>query len=306
MKGVVKSKTRGGTDRTSGIRYLAMSPPRPSRPGPDTRTDTPTEAFTEEHRAGLWRMFDLEFDAPLRELGLLEGATIERTLREPETLGGDAGNPGRAPTAIVPVPGRRERLHVRRVLHGGVLAPLWRKGLAGYGRMRGELLTTALLKERGAPVPRPVFAAAWRHGPLWRGAFATLYEEGMQDALAFLEDLVSEASRQQLEATAHSAARALRLFHDAGGHHPDLHIKNLLVDRAGSRRPGRERAELSLHPHAAVIDLDGARCGTPPSPRQRQRELARLARSLQKRRPPNGEEFFALLEAAYHNGDAPS
>jgi tRNA A-37 threonylcarbamoyl transferase component Bud32 len=63
----------------------------------------------------------------------------------------------------------------------------------------------------------------------------------------------------------------VRRFHDAGGSHPDLHVKNLLV---------RERDGAV---EIVVIDLDRARLQAQVAPRARMAQLMRLYRSLLKR-----------------------
>jgi tRNA A-37 threonylcarbamoyl transferase component Bud32 len=68
-----------------------------------------------------------------------------------------------------------------------------------------------------------------------------------------------------------AAARAARRFHDAGGRHADLHVKNLLLRERGA---GVE---------CVVIDLDKARIASDATPAERMAELMRLFRSLVKR-----------------------
>jgi Ser/Thr protein kinase RdoA (MazF antagonist) len=86
----------------------------------------------------------------------------------------------------------------------------------------------------------------------------------------------------------------VRRFHDAGGRHADLHVANLLLR-------GHPDA-----PEVLVIDLDKARAEPVPDPRRRMRELARLYRSLHKRRllgrvDPRSRAAFLQ---AYLDGDA--
>jgi hypothetical protein len=70
---------------------------------------------------------------------------------------------------------------------------------------------------------------------------------------------------------ASAAGSAVRAFHDAGAHHADLHVGNLLF---------RARA---ADFEAWVIDLDRARLAQPPAARERMKQLMRLHRSLVKR-----------------------
>jgi 3-deoxy-D-manno-octulosonic acid kinase len=127
---------------------------------------------------------------------------------------------------------------------------------------------TAVLRQRGAPVPRPILVAGWRADPLWSGVFGTLHLEGALDGVAWL---ATDAAPEAIQAGAGAAARAVRQFHDAGGHHADLHVKNLML---------RERED---GPEVFLIDLDKARADAPPDSARRMRELMRLYRSLLKR-----------------------
>jgi 3-deoxy-D-manno-octulosonic acid kinase len=174
---------------------------------------------------------------------------------------------GRAGTARVALPGRSERLHLRPVRHGGWLAPVWRDRLAGLARPIAELHVTEALRARGAPVPRAVLVAGYRAAPLWQAVLGTLVIEAACDGVAWL---ASDPAEPELVAVAEAAGHAVRRFHDAGGRHADLHVKNLLV-QAGSE------------PRVFVIDLDKGCAGDPPLARRRMRELMRLRRSFVKR-----------------------
>jgi len=200
------------------------------------------------------------------------------------------GAHGRQATAAIALPGRSERIHLRPVRHGGVFGPLWGDRLMGLGRPIRELRTTETLRQRGAPVPQAILAAGWRAAPLWTAVLGTLHVERSLDGLAWLE---RDPEAGRIVACAAAAGRAVRAFHDAGGRHADLHIKNLLV------RTGESEGVL-------VIDLDRARAGEPPSPGRRMREISRLYRSLLKRRVFErvGREGRAAFFEAYTGGDA--
>ena len=198
---------------------------------------------------------------------------------------------GRSATALLALPGRSERVHVRRVQHGGWLGPLWRGSIWGPGRPAAEWDVNAGLCQSGAPVPRPALALARRgRGPCWTAVYGTVHIEGARDGLAWL---ASRPAPTDLLAGARAAGAAIRRFHDAGGTHPDLHLKNLLLrEESGTMR-------------VWVIDLDGARIAQPPSPARRMRELMRLLRSLRKRGVADiaGPRGVAAAFAAYCAGD---
>lgn len=221
----------------------------------------------------------------VRGLRLLEPGGLERWL-----AAAPSGGSGRAATALVSVPGGGPRVVVRRLRHGGLLAPLLRDRYVSPARVLGELDATARLREAGAPVPEPILALATRRGIAFSLALATVHEEGAVDALSFL---ASEPEDERLVRAAAAVGGALRRFHDAGGHHPDLHVKNLLL------RETRAGAD------ALVIDLDRGRLGAPPGPGERAAEIGRLGRSLLKRRVSErvGERGAAAFLAAYCAGD---
>ena len=226
-----------------------------------------------------------EWGACIRPLGLLEVGAFERWLAAAPSAGA-----GRSATALVALAAGGPRVVVRRLQHGGLLGPLLRQHYLSASRSRAELELSARLRAAGAPVPEPVFALALRRGLCWTHALATVYEEGAVDALQFL-DSAPDAARILRAAAAIGAA--VRRFHDAGGRHPDLHVKNLLL------RETRAGAE------AIVIDLDRGRAGAPPALRVRARELGRLWRSLLKRGVAEavGERGVAAFLSAYCAGD---
>jgi len=204
-----------------------------------------------------------EFAAPVADLGLLEPGGLERC------FSGRTGAAGRVSTALVALAEPHPRLLVRRLVHGGALGPLLRGAYWGMGRAVEELRVTAVLHRDGAPVPRPALALGRRLlGPLHSCAVGTVYEEGSVDLLEFLE--TGPAPRRVLAAAA-ATGRAVRAFHDAGGRHADLHVKNLLI------REGATGTE------CIVIDLDKARVTAGLTPGERMAQLMRLFRSLLKR-----------------------
>jgi 3-deoxy-D-manno-octulosonic acid kinase len=238
-----------------------------------------------ERRAGRLRLVsDATLATALEALGLLAPDAWARMAEA------RSGGEGRGSTVILePLPG--ERLLVRRVLHGGALGSWLGTSLLGLGRPLRELVGTAVLRSRGAPVPRPAFV--WgerRSGPLYRAAVATHLEEDTQDALGFLE---SHPSRARVLRAAAAAGRSIRRLHDAGGRHADLHVKNLLL-----REHERET-------DCIIVDLDGIRVGESVDARRRMQELMRLLRSLLKRRVLDavGDRGLARFFDAYVGRD---
>lgn len=203
-----------------------------------------------------------EFESAALALGLLAPGELERILARP------GGPRGRSRTAVVSLPGRSERLHLRPVQRGGLLRGLQRDRLFGLARPLAELQALARLRAAGAPVPTPVGVAAKRVRGFYRAVVATVYEEDTRDGSALLAHGLDAAMRERAASAAGAAVRAL---HDAGGYHADLHIGNLLFRDTGPRI------------EALVVDLDRARVAAPPGAARRMTELMRLHRSLVKR-----------------------
>ncbi len=219
------------------------------------------------------------------ELGLLEPGRAEAL------LGRGGGSMGRAGTAVVALAGRRERLHLRPVRHGGLLARLWGDRVLGLGRSLRELEATARLRRSGAPVPAPALVVARRRfGPLWRIAVGTVHEENAVDGLRFL---FARPDRGRVLAAAAAAGRSIRRLHELGGRHTDLHLKNVLIREVDGRT------------ECVLVDLDRARVGSTPTARERVAELMRLYRSLRKRGLLDvvGVRGCARFLSAYVDGD---
>jgi Ser/Thr protein kinase RdoA (MazF antagonist) len=206
---------------------------------------------------------DTGFADAVRRLGLLERGVLEDLIRQASVSG------GRAPNAVVPLPGRPERLHLRPFHHGGLLRDLRGDRLFGLGRPLSELHVSARLRAAGAPVARPLLVAGRRRaGPLWRAVIGTLHEEAAIDGGAFL---ATRPDAVRLLRAARVTGAAVRRLHEAGGRHADLHIGNILL---------REHGKAT---EALLVDFDRARVGERPGPRARMAEIMRLYRSLLKR-----------------------
>lgn len=207
--------------------------------------------------------------------------------------GASAGEPaasGRARTRVLGLPGRSERIHLRPMRHGGVLARCWGERPPHPRRGRRELCVTAELLARGAPVPRPAWLWLRRSPQHSEAVLASVHSEDCVDALAFLAGAPTPG---ETAAAARAIGLALRRLHDAGGCHGDLQLANVLL-----RRQGRGFDSL-------LVDLDRARAGRVPGAGRRMAELMRLERSLRKHRLEHrvGVRGRAALFRAYHAGD---
>ena len=220
------------------------------------------EGFLRLRRGGCELVVDPALEEAALAAGLLGPDAFERAFAAPH-------GSGRAPTALLALGLVGPRLHLRRLVHGGLLGPVLGESFLGMRRPLQELRVTRELRQAGAPVPRPALALARRRfGPLRACAVGTYLEEDSVDAADFL---AAKPDAERCLAAASAAGRSIRRFHDAGGRHADLHVKNLLL-REG---PGGMAC--------VVVDLDKARVVTDPSPADRMRELMRLFRSLVKR-----------------------
>lgn len=145
------------------------------------------------------------------------------------------------------------RVFVRPYLHGGVLGSLTGDLHAGEARFADEL--RAHLEARAANVPVCDALGYVTHAAtlgLRRGWIVLREIPGARNLVEFLG--AGPPSRER-RAVLSLAGLAIRALHDAGFDHPDLHLRNLLVDAEGAVR---------------VVDLDRVR--------RRRRDLARNRR----------------------------
>jgi 3-deoxy-D-manno-octulosonic acid kinase len=163
------------------------------------------------------------------------------------------------------------QLVFRPMLHGGILSPLLGPTYLSSKRALNELYVTWALREAGAPVPEPVMAQVERRRFGFHLAMGTRLEENSVDGIGFLNQ---RPKPKRIYTVTHAIGQAVRRFHDAGGSHPDLHLKNLLI---------REAAHDDSPPEVFIIDLDGAEKRQQVSPGRRMDELMRLYRSVIKR-----------------------
>jgi 3-deoxy-D-manno-octulosonic acid kinase len=217
------------------------------------------EVSTSGYRVVYAEALEADFEA----LGWLESGGFDR-------IGGAGtrGGSGRGETARCELPRSGVTIVVRSVLHGGLFGAVLGGTLVSPERAFRELAVTAALHDAGAPVPQPALAAARRTGLAWNARVATVFEPDAPDVVAFL---ARDPSPATVARAAEACGRAIRRFHDAGGRHADLHVKNLLIRTMGE---GFD---------AIIVDLDGAEFGDPPDASRRMHELARLYRSALKR-----------------------
>lgn len=172
---------------------------------------------------------------------------------------------------------------LRHYLRGGLAARISRDSYAWHGADRTrsfeEFRLTRALHTLGLPVPRPIAACYWRRGPIYRAAI-------LIERLPGVRSLAELAADDPANAPWEATGRLLARFHRAGLDHADLNANNILLDA----RQGW------------LIDFDKGSIRIPATA-WRERNLARLQRSLVKLRGERGEagvrEDFARLRRAY-------
>jgi 3-deoxy-D-manno-octulosonic acid kinase len=210
--------------------------------------------------------YHLDANAELLEVleraGLTNADGFDAALRSARALAG-----GRGPQRLVELPGAAAPLRLREARRGGALGGLFSNRFRSPRRVGRELALWLALRGRGAPLPVPVAAFSRRRGLFWESHFGTLDRDESVDGLAWLR---ASPSRSALLEVAGALATALRRFHDAGGLHGDLNLRNVLIegDAKGLR--------------CWLIDLGSARLSRNAAPRARLQDWLRLERSLEK------------------------
>jgi 3-deoxy-D-manno-octulosonic acid kinase len=171
---------------------------------------------------------------------------------------------------------------LRRYLRGGLAASFASDSYLSTGEARTrsfrELRLLAALHARGLPVPALVAARYRRTGLAYR---AELVTERLPGARSLSEVL---AAGEMDDARWAAIGRCLRHFHDAGVHHADLNVHNVMLG---------ENREVWL------LDFDRGRLRRPGG--WSARVLERLRRSLAKAAGGAGDWQigFALLRLAH-------
>lgn len=173
---------------------------------------------------------------------------------------------------------------LRHYLRGGVAAKLSRDRYWWHGANRTRSfaefrLMRALVAQR-LPVPQPVAASYVRHGVSYRAAI-------LMERLESVRSLADLAQTDGRGAPWEEAGRMIARFHRVGLDHADLNAHNLLFDDKGK---------------GWLIDFDRGVLRIPAT-RWRERNLARLRRSLLKlqgqRSREDVEKDYTRLRKAY-------
>lgn len=193
--------------------------------------------------------YTLVYKADMPELTGLIGALPLPGRESPVT--------GRAAIRIVE-PG----LVLRRLTHGGLLRSITGGRFLSLNRSLREISVSAHLASRGVPTPEIAALRFRRAGPFYAIEVITKLVPGAVDLLAYLEKRPADALLAFMQ-----AGGLISRVHGLGVYHPDLHVKNILLDRRKA---------------LWIIDLDGARLFPALPPALRERNLSRFRRSLVK------------------------
>jgi hypothetical protein len=142
----------------------------------------------------------------------------------------------RGRTAVFVIPGPSlDRWLVRRLSHGGLLAPLTGDRFLGLGTPRpfNEIYMSLAFRDRAIPTPDVTAATVYSSGMIYRGEVARELITDAADLAACLfgEIRLDEAQRHEVMT---AAGALLASLFDAGVIHRDLNIRNVLVKWDGS------------------------------------------------------------------------
>lgn len=204
---------------------------------------------------------------------------------------------GRGVAYAVGLPGGAARVVVRRSRHGGLLAALTGDRFTAPTRAPHELDTALRLTALGVRTPEVVAFATYPAGAFRRADVVTREIQGAADLAAILAEPISEDRRR---AVLTAVAQLLAELTVAGARHPDLNIKNILLQRSAT-------GELVAY----VLDVDRIWFDRPGSARVTERNIARLSRSARKWRRASGLDLADtdigwLAATAHHLAAAPS
>jgi 3-deoxy-D-manno-octulosonic acid kinase len=231
-----------------------------------------------------------EFSERAVDAGLTHPDGFDRMLQTARSVPG-----GRSAHRILDA--KSPPIRLRPYEHGGLLGSILGGRFLAPNRPIREFRLWTTLRARGAPMPRPVLAASRRRGAFWQSIFGSVDHELAKDGAGWL---ATAPCPVDLRMGCIAFARAARRFHDAGGLHGDLHLRNVLIETCDS-----DRMEPTFR--CMLIDLDRGRVLRRVSPRQRMIELMRFTRSLEKagRGDLLSIRFRALALSAYCARDRP-
>ncbi|UCC71680.1 MAG: phosphotransferase [Gemmatimonadota bacterium] len=199
---------------------------------------------------------------------------------------------GRGAVYLIPGPTAR-RWVVRRLVHGGLLAPLTGDRFLRHGTPRpyNELYLSVELNARGIPTPPVVAAVVYPSGLFYRGEVAREEISDAQDLASCLFGQTRLDQPQRMEALG-AAGRLIAALHRTGLSHTDLNMRNVLIRMSDSS------------PRAYILDLEKCRMAPHVGEARRRRMIARLRRSARRFEQRTGLRLSADEWAAFRHGYA--
>lgn len=199
---------------------------------------------------------------------------------------------GRRILYVISGPGA-DRWVIRHLSHGGALAPLTRdRFLRWGGRIRpfNELRIACRLRSLGIPTPEILAAVAYPAGLIYRGEIARDEVPEARDLASCLFEDPPLDPEDRVAALA-GAGRLIRWLHTEGVIHPDLNLRNILIE--WTARP----------PRPYILDLEKCRIVTQVPAWRRRQMLRRIRRSARKFERFSGEPIreqeWRCFEMAY-------
>lgn len=176
---------------------------------------------------------------------------------------------GRAPVFVVNLPGGCGKAVVRHNMRGGWMAKVSKDLFVFPTRGFRELLASLRLRASGVSTPEVLAYVSYPlNWVLRRSDVATREIANGHDLSVALAKVTDHTHRIMV---LDAIAKLLRSLTQAGAHHQDLNLKNVLLT-AG------QGPELDAH----VLDVDMVRFSSPGSPLVAKANLDRLIRSLRK------------------------
>ena len=175
---------------------------------------------------------------------------------------------GRGISFAVTLPDARTNVVVRHNQHGGMLAPITGDIFFPPTRAPRELNTALRLAQHAVPTPEVLAYALYPVGGIFRRSDVMTREiQRSKDLAVALLGPVDDATKQKLLG---ATAQLLRAMTSAGAQHPDLNLKNILLEPSGDGY------------RAHLLDVDRVVWSPPGSAGVTARNMARLARSARK------------------------
>lgn len=185
-----------------------------------------------------------------------------------------------------------QRAVVRHARRGGVPSFFSDDWFLGAPRFLTEVAMSRALSDVGVATPAVLAGVAYRAGIGYRADVATSRVNGLDLATLFFGPAPPEAARRDAMITA--VAALIRRLHDSGFLHPDLQLRNILIE------------EVAVSPTAWLLDVDTCRRFAPHDISSRRANVARFYRSWDKWNRRHGPRLLpgdrAAFEDAYRAG----